>query len=376
MKITLEINTTNEQDIIDAINSLKTFVPKENFLIQEANIVADKHDIEEMKPKYIENKDKVNAGFDIDMIDDIDIASIKEVDNELDLKIKNMEDEISSLKETIKTLKEDKSNLKKEKESLLSKITNLETELTAIPSIPMQNEVSVNNESDILKEIEDYKRKNEELTKNVAFHETRSNKNFEEVKKLRGIIDGINFEKRNLEKNISSLQKEIEELKNNSNVVNEEDLAELKELKEKVASFENTKEKLMKDVEFHKNRSKVNWEELKVLKNDKESLEKENDNLRNKIEDLSINSDNLNNKEEVEKLKSEIVQIKAEYESIISELRLTNDKIQNEIDLYKTKYSDNVLKEYNHLKMIRDAICSHEKGASFWNNVEANIPNS
>lgn len=367
MKITLEINTSNEQDIIDAINSLKTFVPKENFLIQEANFIADKNEVV---------KDNASLPVDFDVLDEINLTSVEEDNNRIESEMKELKTEVEDLKELIKRLKEEKVELKKNNEDLTKKISNLETELAATPMVPELNQENESNVSEKNNEIEEYKKRIDSLTKDVAFHETRSNKNFEEVKKLRNLIDSCNAEKRNTEKKLITLQKEFDDFKANINISDLEENSKLKEFEEKIISLENTKEKLLKDVEFHKNRSKTNWEEVKVLKGEIESLKQQKVDLNNKVEELSVNSDNIGNKEEVDKLKLEMVQLKSEYESIISELRLTNDKVQNEINLYKTKYSDSMITEFNHLKKVRDAICSYEKGASFWNNVENNIVNS
>lgn len=368
MKITLEINTANEQDIVDAISSLKSLMPKENVLIEGATYTTE---------KVVEASEDTNPAINFDVLGEIELGNTDEEKVRMESEINDFKNEIASLKEVIESLKKEKLELKKEKENLSSKVLNLETELNSVPDVPNFNDgaASENVVSDEV--IEGYKKKIEVLTKEVAFHEGRSNKNFDEVKKLRNVVDNISAEKRSFEKKVVLLEKELNEAKvNSAEGSSEQNEDKIAELEGKINHLENNKEKLLKEIDFQKNRNKNNWDEIKSLKHTVESLEAEKSELKLKIKELSTNSENLNNKEDVDKLKTELVQIKSEYEGIISELRVANDKIQNEINLYKTKYSEEMINEFNHLRTMKKAICSYDKGASFWSSVEANIAKS
>ena len=365
MKITLEINTANEQDLMDAIISLKSLIPEKNVFIEGATYTTE---------KVVESCEDVNPAINFDVLGEIELVNTDEEKARMESEINDFKNEIINLKEVIENLKKEKLDLKKEKESLSNKVLNLEAELNSVPDVPDFND-GVSSENAVSKEVvEDYKKKIEFLTKEVAFHEGRSNKNFDEVKKLRNVVDNISAEKRSFEKKVVLLEKELDEIKSNSaESLSEVNNDKISELENKVSQLENNKEKLLKEIDFQKNRNKNNWDEIKSLKHTVESLESEKSGLELKIKELSTNADNLNNKEDIDKLKIELVQLKSEYEGIISELRVTNDKIQNEINLYKTKYSEEMIDEYNHLKTMKKAICSYDKGASFWSNVEANI---
>lgn len=365
MKITLEINTANEQDMIDAINSLKSLMPKEHVLIEDAPYTTE---------NVIESAENVNPNINFDVLNEIELGCTDEEKVKMKTEIDDCKNEIANLKEMIENLKKEKVELKKEKESLAAKIENLETELNAVPDIPELNDANANEKTVSEKVIEEYKNKIEALTKQVAFHEGRSNKNFEEVKKLRNVVDNMSSEKRNMEKQVASLTKELDAVKSNPvENISEVSNDKIAELENKIKQLEHTKEKLSKEVEFQKTRNKNNWDEIKSLKHTIESLEVEKKDLEVKIQEVNIKSVDVNNKEDVDKLKIELVQLKSEYEGTISELRVTNDKIQNELNLYKTQYSEEMIKELNYFKEIKKAICAYEKGASFWNSVEANI---
>lgn len=364
MKITLEINTANEQDIVDAINSLNSLMPKENVLIEGATYTTE---------KLLESSGGLKPDVNFDILSEIELNNIDEEKEKIKAELSDCKNEIANLKEIIETLKKDKLELKKEKDNLSTKVLNLETELNSVPDIPELNNVSSSENTVSTQVIEEYKNKIESLKKQVAFHEGRSNKNFDEVKKLRNVVDTISSEKRQIEKQVELLKKELDNIKvipveGLSNVNNET----INELESKINNLEKNKEKLLKEIDFQKNRNKTNWDEIKSLKQRIEDLEAEkNDLILN-----SKHSEDANNKEDVDKLKIELVQLKSEYEGTISELRVTNDKIQNEINLYKTKYSDEMIEELKYLKAMKKAICSYNKGATFWNNIESNITKS
>lgn len=365
MKITLEINTANEQDIVDAINSLNSLMPKESVLIEGATYTTE---------KLVEPSADVNPSINFDIVDEIELGNTDEEKVRMESEINDFKNEIASLKEVIENLKKEKLELKKEKDNLSAKVLNLETELNSVPDVPNFNDGIVKENTVSNEVIEGYKKKIEVLTKEVAFHEGRSNKNFDEIKKLRTTVDNISSEKRSFEKKVVLLEKELSEVKASAvDGFSEKNQDKIAELESTINHLTNNKEKLLKEIDFQKNRNKSNWDEIKSLKRTVESLENENGELKLKIKELSTNAENLNNKEDVDKLKAELVQLKSEYEGIISELRVTNDKIQNEINLYKTKYSEEMINEFNHLRTMKKAICSYDKGASFWSSVEANI---
>lgn len=364
MKITLEINTANVQDVMDAINTLKTLAPRDAMLIEEAEYLEDVKTVKSIA----ENSDLV------------DFQSNEES------RINEIEAEFNELKVVCEELQKEKQELKKERDALVEKISSLEIELSSTPTEPSIDDLLDGIELDLTEEavssenVKELEAKIKQLEKDVTFHENRSNKNFEEVKRLRSTVDNISSEKRNLEKKVSLMEAEIETLKNAD--ISGFDVEELDNLKkenesltEKVNSFDKVKDKLNKEIEFQKNRSKTNWEDLKTIKASYESLEKEKNDLEKKVEELKVNSDNINYKEDIEKFKSELIQAKSEYESVISELRLHNDKLQNEINLCKTRFSDEDVQELAYLKKIKKAICGNERGASFWNGVEASITN-
>lgn len=360
MKITLEINTSEVLDIKYAIDALNKILPNEAKYDENIIYVAKEESIIKA----------IDKGLDFDMLEGVEIPDIN---NEAMV----FKKEIDALKADLDLLKSEKLNLLKENETLTEKVSNLEIELSAKPEEPelVPTVIEVDNI-----DVSVYEDKIASLTKDVAFHEGRSNKNFEEVKRLRTTVDNMSSEKRDTDKRIIALEKEIESLKEVSSVdVNSEELTKLVEenkvLKEKLDALESVKERLQKEVDFQKNRSKANWDEIKSLKVIVDNLNSEKSALEQEIEELSVNSDNINNKEDVEKLKSDLIQVKSEYENTISELRLSNDKLQNEINLCKAKYSEEDLQELAHLKKVKQVICGNDKGASFWNNVESNISN-
>lgn len=358
MKITLEINTANLQDVVDAIDTLKPLLPKEVDSLCKEDVKLDKD---------ICNKDALPK-------ESSDTVSKSEYDS--------IKAELEKAKSLIEELKAEKDNLHKEVESVSEKLKSLELK-ESIESIDLPDIINDNNEDNKFDEEyvesikKDYESKIEDLSKKIEFHEGRSNKNFEEVKRLRTLVDNVSFEKRNLEKKINLLEKENEDLKELSIEDNSEEIHKLKsenkELVEKIELLETLKEKLEKDVDFQKNRSKNNWEELKALKADHENLVKENNKNKIKVEELKEEIASNSSKGDMEKLKVDFIQAKSDYENTISELRLSNDKLQNEINLYASKFSDTDLAELERFRKIKEWVCSSEDGATFWNRVESKL---
>ena len=356
MKINLEVNTENIEEVSDAVKILNVFTKNdESFLeIKESDFSSE-------ESKEVVPSDDVSA---IEVPDFDSISSFNEADNML--KLENEE-----LKELVKKLKSEKKCLVDENKKLKSDIESLETEINARPK-----EIDLGENEDVEKykeEIAKYKKEIEHLQKNVVFHKDRSDKNWEELKVLKPKIKELENKVKKLEeeniplKDNSSSESDMESLLESIKVLEKEKV----ELSEKYKSLSEIRDKLMKDLDLYQGRSKENWEELKVLKPKLKSLESKNSELENKIKDLESTSSNINNKEEVDKLKTELFQMKSEYEDNISNLKLSNDKLQNEINLYKSKYSELDLSELNHLKSMKNAICGTEKGKAFWEAVES-----
>lgn len=201
----------------------------------------------------------------------------------------------------------------------IKEITDENSPSICIDEINKLKRLYIEKADELNDEIEIYKNKIEKLTKDVAFQENRSNKNFEEVKRLRNTIDNILAEKRNLEKKNSLIESEIKTLKDiNESKVDVKELDNLKEenklLTDKINSFDRLKEKLNKEIEFQKNRSNSNWEELKILK--------------------------------------------VEYNKLLEENKKNTEK---------------GLKELQSLRNIKNAICSNERGATFWKAISNTI---
>lgn len=312
MKIILEVNTERKQDIKEALDTLSVLTPNE-YKKRYLNVQED--NASEKSEKYIEvnvKKEDIDAdGFNIPDISDILSSENSDVLGGNDSII--LKAEIEDLKATIESLRKEKAEINKEKKSLEENVKSLQLQVEGMPSM-------VGDEED--GDIELYKSQIAKLQDDVEFHKGRSDKNWEELKQLRSTIDGLNVEKSKNLKKIAELEK---------------------------------------DVEFHKGRSDKNWEELKKLKTKLKELE-----------NVEVDS---SNSEEIEKLKAEWFQTKSEYENTIGELKLVNDKLENELNLCKSKFTDEELKEYDNLKKIRDVICDKEKGRELWENVENNIKN-
>lgn len=347
MKFILEINSENTKDIIDAIDTLKKIAPEDLALSCNESNCEVKNDV---------NQDTVeNVNFNV--LDDLMSGNAEFDDSENKL----LKEEIKELKSLIESLKSEKTKLNNDNKALKDKVSLLEDELKALPSVPNVENTNI--------EIDDYKKKIESLSKEVSFHETRSNKNFEEVKKLRITVDNLSSEKRALEKNIVKLEGELKEAKSNAT----EDGGQFVELSEKIAELEKNKEKLLKEVDFQKNRSNKNWEDLKVLRAEHDKVCKENAELSQKIKESLEDSDNLNNKEEVIKIKSELAQLKSECDSRVGDLQIINDKLKNELNSYKNKFTEEDLSELVYLRKIKQVICNNDKGAAFWTGVESTL---
>lgn len=358
MKITLEINTANIQDVVEAIDTLKPLLPK------------DMNSLEDNKVELTDNtvKEDVLPKIEGDIVSKSEYDSIKE--------------ELEKAKALIEKLTLENENLNKEKEEISEKINALELK-ESVESISIDDIVYEDSNTNKITEEDlealrkEYEAKIDSLSKKIEFHEGRSNKNFEEVKRLRTLVDNVSVEKRNLEKKVNLLEKENEDLKelqisDNSDEINKLS-SENKSLLEDIEVLKRLNERLDKDVEFQKNRSKTNWEELKTLKAEHENLLKEDEANKKKIEELTEKLNTGGSEGDIEKLKMDFVQAKSDYENTISELRLSNDKLQNEINLYVTKFSDEDIAELQHLKKIKGLICANEKGAAFWNGVESKI---
>lgn len=363
MKITLEINTSTMQDVVDAINTLQPLLPKEiESNINKNNIEQTNINLQENHTNIVENR-----------VDEKEYESLKEELDEFKKLVERLNEEKESIVEENESLIKEKEFLLEEKTEAFDKISSLEKELEESKQNVLESNKEY-NENDIENIKKEYEIKIEELNKNVTFHENRSNKNFEEVKRLRTLIDSLNAEKKSLDKKITSLDKEVENLKNSQIEYDVNELENLnsenKNLLEKISSLEQTKENLEKEVLFHKGRSKENWDKLKELKSSYESAIKDNEILKSKVKELVNDKTNNSNSE---KNKLDFIQAKNEYENTISELRLHNDKLQNELNLYSSKYSESTLEELEYLKAIKRYICRTEGGATFWSGVEANL---
>lgn len=347
MKFILEINSENEKDIIDAIETLIKIAPKDLSLPKSECLPENEND------KLIEPAEDLNFNI-LDEITCMEEGLENNEDNAL-------KEEIKELKSLIDNLKAEKKKLNEENKSLKDKITSLEDEVGALPSVPNTENMNV--------ELEGYKKKIEHLTKEVLFHESRSNKNFEEVKKLRVTVDNLSSEKRTLEKNVLNLEEELKEAKLGVG----EDNGQLDELSKKISELEKNKEKLLKEIEFQKNRSNKNWEDLKALRHEHDKVCKENAELSQRIKESLEDSDNLSNKEEVIKIKSELAQLKSECDSRVGDLQVVNDKLKNELNSYKNKFTEDDLNELIYLRRIKQVICNNDKGAAFWMGVESTL---
>lgn len=347
MKFILEINSENEKDIVDAIETLIKIAPK------DLNLPKNEYLPENEDNKLIEPAESL----DFNVLDELTCMEDGFENSEKEA----LKEEIKELKSLVDELKAEKKKLNEENKSLKDNIASLEDEVGALPSVPNAENINI--------ELDEYKKKIEHLTKEVSFHESRSNKNFEEVKKLRVSIDNLSSEKRTLEKNIVKLEEELKEAKLNAGG----DSGKLNELSEKIAELEKNKEKLLKEVEFQKNRSNKNWDDLKALRHEHDKICKENAELTQKIKESLEDSDNLNNKEEVIKIKSELAQLKSECDSRVGDLQVINDKLKNELNSYKNKFTEEDLNELLYLRRIKQVICNNDKGAAFWMGVESTL---
>lgn len=158
-----------------------------------------------------------------------------------------------------------------------------------IENIPIQHHVdTIENFSDLISELDC---KIVKLEKDIAFHKGRSKNNFEEMRRLRTVIDVKIDENRCLERRIIELQEEIKIYKDKGFIVNP---IKVRELREKLETFEKdsekferTKEKLNKEIEFQKNRGRSNWDELNSLRAKMDYKDKENKDLQERIKELS-----------------------------------------------------------------------------------------
>lgn len=238
------------------------------------------------------------------------------------------------------------SAIVEENELLKKKLKELENAKVSLGQIK-DNEENINVNNDKIAELE----------KEVEFHKARSKENWNELKILKETLSTITKEKNELQLSLANI-----ELENQVPAINDEELKAVQEevalLKEKNEKLKIANEKLLKDTEFHKTRSKENWNELKTIKAQLEEMKK-NENSK------SVNED------EVAKLRNELAQLKTESENNINELKVANDKLENELDVYR----DIDMSDYEELKIIRDAIKNTEKGKAFWNNVESTVRN-
>ena len=105
MKMTLEINMTNGQDIVDAMNALKALADRNAVLIEEAEYHEES---ENMKSLESPSLDEVDVKVEIE-------------DTQVNEELKS---ELESYKKIVDELKKEKASLINEKELLNDKIAS------------------------------------------------------------------------------------------------------------------------------------------------------------------------------------------------------------------------------------------------------------
>lgn len=344
MKLTLEIESNDLKDVLDAIGVLSRFAPTEYTEVLECEDVS--------KPLLSEPAEEIRNS------------------SEHEIKIKSLEDEIRSLKEIISEYESKKEEINNDipdlddlfednpindssaNEELIAEIETLKKELS---SVREENESLKESKNDIdlssYIEKDTHKRIVDNLNKEIELHKGRSDKNFQKNKDLRVSIDNLSREKKELEAKIQDLEN------NSSNSV--EDIEDLK----------CTIEKLNEEVEFHKNRSDKNFQNLNSTRDELKKLKQEFQELSEKLKENNNNQSNI----DIEEMKADFLEQKTRYETQISELKLICDKTKNELTLIRSKTNDEDSKELDELRYIKKTICSNERGKVFWNGIESQV---
>lgn len=327
MKLILEINTTEKKDVEDALKALRPLTDENTLCLNESKNIKD---IKDERKDVIETSSVTEEVY----LEEYDVV------NNADISINNKNDEkIKELKEEKKKLLAEKKEIIKENATLKNKVKELETEIEGKPS-------------------ED-------------FDKQTNNKSWEEIKQLRAKLFNLQIENKKLEDENSQLKTVA-----NIPVINqnqEENNKTIEALQEELNNEKEKNKSLAKTSEYNKERSIKNWNDLKEANAKNKKLTEENNNLKEEIKKITESNDININKDELEKTKLELFNIKSEYEGKISELKLSNDKLQNELNLCQANFSDEMLKELEHLRAIKNAICLTEQGQVFWKSVEYTV---
>lgn len=344
MKLTLEIESNDLKDVLDAMGVLSKFAPAEYTEVLECESVS--------KPLLNESTEEIKDS------------------SEYEIKIKNLEDEIKSLKDVISEYESKKEDIDNDipslddlfetnplndvaaNEELIAEIEDLKKELASVRE-ENENLKESKNDIDLSKYIEKdtHKRIVDNLNKEIELHKGRSDKNFQKNKDLRVSIDNLAREKKELEIKIQEFEN------NSSNSV------------ENIEDLKCTIEKLTEEVEFHKNRSDKNFQNLNSTKDELKKIKQEFQELSEKLKENNNNQSNI----DVEEMKADFLEQKTRYETQISELKLICDKTKNELALIRSKTNDEDFNELNELRYIKKTICSNERGKVFWSGIESQV---
>ena len=393
------INTNNNDDILKEknrqINELKTKIDYYNEENNELkNLVEDfkkeKKAINEEKNKIInQQKDKYQK-----------LLNEKE----------DFENQNVSLKQNLNNLKNNKAELEQKIKNIKiqneKQIKDLMTQVQNYKNIKLQleDENKIKDEQlhildKKLKEMAtDYQNKFSELKSNYAAEKNRNMINYNEKLKMKEEeIIKLNIKIQTLEENIQSLNEEIE-INNRKKIENDESTKNKRKLLEQLSSkdeqifdlkkeISNLKNKILTESNNRKTQTMLNGinekelkskiSELQILLNDKEEeileLQEKYDNLKYEskrlkpklkyvnIDDEEGGDDNGNNSNFVNQLKEMQKTYKEREEKLIREkneeikkLRIRNQSLERESNVYNNDKSTDIRKYLNEIKKLKN----------------------
>lgn len=199
---------------------------------------------------------------------------------------------------------------------------------------PLKKEEKIET-NDKIKEIEqqngEYKTKIDELTKDVDFHRNRSVKTWDELKRLRNVVDNLSSEKKELELKLVSLKSDLERVRLDNSVFVEEN-KKLNEYKEKI------KNKELKELEYLKKIKKM------ICTSEKGEA------FWNSISDKVIEKDDLDSREIISK--KEPIESNSSYDLTIAGITKTRSQWRSEWDIPKERLRYRIKQKWDNLEIL------------------------